>query len=271
MRRRRKRRVFWFPNAGTNGPGADVDDDDYGLFIQINLDQAQVTSSTFVTDLTFDRPLEEDADITKDRLQTVVGGEYMLRRIVGNCFVSRGQSTGNATAGERPPVLVTAGFFVARSEDSTSEAAGQAQPIGAETVAELRENYSPGSLSTIREPWIWRKRWILGNHGNAMANAGNVVHNSTILGLDEYPATSAGYPSKHTDASIDCRTIRRVSNDNRLWFVVVARPLNNIVWVGAETSPFDTSGASAGQVSIAVHLDYRLLGHMTRTRSTGTF
>lgn len=271
--RRRRRKVFWFPNPGTNGPGADVDDDDYGIFITQNLDIGQVTSNVFITDLTFDRPLEEDADVGRDRLQSVVGGEYILRRIVGNCFVSRGVDAGGpAIINQKPPVMVTAGFFVARSEDSTSEEAGAARPIGAETAAEQRENYSPGSLSTVREPWIWRKRWILGNPGSVPQNLGNTVLNNSVLGLETYPPNNALYPSKHTDASIDARTIRRVSNDNRLWFVVACRVLNSNVWVGEGASPFDVeSGASSDGVFVATHLDYRLLGHMTRTRSTGTF
>lgn len=267
--RKRRRKVFWFPNPGTNGPGADVDDDDYGLFLQLALAAGQSTSSTVITDLTFDRPIEEENADPALRLQSVVGGEYVLRRIVGNVFGSaRLVTDGAATSGNC--IMLTCGFFVARAEDSTSEAAGASQPIGAETAAELRENYSPGSLSTVREPWIWRKRWFLGQPGSIPTNSNASLFATSVLGTIAHPPTTTAYPSKHTDGSIDARTIRRVSNDNRLWFVASARNINDTNWLDTEAGPFVPTRQGAG-ANVAVHLDYRLLGHMTRTRSSGTF
>jgi len=266
MRRRRRRKVFWFPNLGTVGPTEDADDDDYGLWIQQDLATGQQTTSTFVTDLTFDRPIEEDTGSDTLRLSSVVGGEYILRRIVGNCFVSRTAATTSAQTANGPPVLVTAGFFVARAEDSTQEDVTGRRPIGAETTAELRENYSPASVSTLREPWIWRKRWIL---GNLLPGTANFV-SQTLGAFMTAPSTNVLYPSKHTDASIDARTIRRVGNDDRLWFVVSARKISTGDWIDVGTSPFNPS-IEQGPVVVNTHLDYRLLGSLVRPRGKGTF
>lgn len=269
MRRRRRRKVFWFPNLGTVGPAGAEDDDDYGLYIQQTFDTGGVASSVFVTDLTFDRPIEEDEGSDTLRLSSVVGGEYILRRIVGNCFVGKTSGVGATADAEKAIVMVTAGFFVARAEDSTQEDISARQPIGAETLAELRENYSPASVSTIREPWIWRKRWILGNANPA--GTANFV-NGTRDGFLSAPPNNMGYPSKHTDQSIDCKTIRRVGNDNRLWFVLTSRILNAGSWLGEGASPFQPAvGTAQAGGFVHCHLDYRLLGHLTRTRSTGTF
>lgn len=268
-RPRRRRKMFWFPNLGTVGPDGNADDDDYALFLQLTIDTGQTASSTFVTDLTFDRPIEEDEGSDTLRLSSVVGGEYILRRIVGNCMVSKSVSIG-AGAAESGIILVTAGFFVARAEDSSNEDITNRQPIGAETTAELRENYSPASVSTVREPWIWRKRWVLGN--NPSAGTSGFVTASRPGFLASAPGTNVQYPSKHTDASIDAKTIRRVGNDNRLWFSISARMLNAGSWLGEGASPFVPAAGTANVGSnVQVILDYRLLGHLTRTRSTGTF
>lgn len=265
-RRRRRRKVFWFPNLGTVGPEGNADDDDYGLFIQLTLDTNQSASAVFITDLTFDRPIEEDEGSDTLRLSSVVGGEYILRRIVGNCFAGRVSNSGTTAAELSPAVLLTAGFFVARSEDSTNEDITNRAPIGAETLAELRENYSPGSVSTVREPWIWRKRWILGNE---LQSSSQFVP-GTMGSFMRAPPTNVLYPSKHTDHSIDAKTIRRVASDNRLWFVAAARFLASGTWLGEGASPFTPSINVIG-TNVQIHLDYRLLGNLTRTRSTGTF
>lgn len=269
MARRRKRRGFWFPNQGTLGAAPEVDDDDYGLFIQHELVANDKTTSIFVTDVTFDRPLEDDRE-ERDRLNTVVGGEYILRRIVGRVFGSRGLITASNAEQRFPAILLTCAFFVARADDS---AIGNAnQPVGSSSLAELKENYAPNGNQNIREPWIWHKRWILGNPTATPVNNGTAPTVLTDpLGLTAYPPTTMGYTSKFTDGSIDQRTIRRVSNDDRLWFVSAARFLNNAAWIGEGVNPFDI--ALSGQTAttrVAVHLDYRLFGHFTSTRNRGT-
>lgn len=274
-RRRRKRRGFWFPNQGTVGPEGADDDDDYGLYIQLEVSGSGGANAgrtrQFITDLTFDRPLEDDRNET-NRLNVVVGGEYILRRIVGRLFASRGMLSASNAEQRAPAIQLTCGFFVARAADSGVNNADA--PIGTETENESIENYCPAGNQNIREPWIWHKRWILGSTAEVNNDNGapgiNTVQTDP-LGLMSYPRTTMGYGSKFTDGSIDAKTIRRVSNDDRLWFVAAARFLNNAAWVGEGTSPFDP--AISGQTNptlVAIHLDYRLFGHFTSTRNRGT-
>jgi len=256
MPRRRRRRGCWFPNLGTVGPTGLADDDDAGIWG--NLSPINSASTVFITDLTFDQPLEDEAAVEnpdKSSLADLIGSAYILRRIVGKLFLAYDNAT---TITDSSGVVITAGFFVARSEDSTSAAAGLAAPIGAESAAEARENYSPAVPSTIREPWIWRRRWILGNQ-----RQGDVI--TVALGVTRFPATNVGYGSVMDGPHIDARTVRRVSNDDRLWFALSARQLN-FDW----TDPFDPDIAGTNRV-VRFHLDYRLFGMLIKQRASGTF
>lgn len=265
MGRARKRRFrgVWFPNLGTAGPGADIDDDDVGLFIQFTLPTvaqgATFPSQTFVTPLTFDLIDEEQAVEGADYLSDLIGSEYVLRRIVGDCFVSR-DITFNSGA-SAAAVLVRAGFFVARQADSTQ---GENLPIGANTDAELRENYSPSNVATIREPWIWRKTWILGNNGRTPAGGDPVID-----GLNRHPATNTQYNGAMSNSRIDAKTLRRVGQDDRLWFAITARAVST-VWTGEGANPFTAEINTTGTVVKAL-LDYRLFGSLRKAKQQGRF
>lgn len=258
-KRRRRRRGVWFPNLGTEGANGDPDDDDYGRYFRIIPSDDAGVSTTAILDLTFDQPEEDEAAVggaNARSLADIIGSEYILRRIVGNFFCAIDINDTTATA--QFCTCVTAGFFVARAEDSSSEAADVSLPIGTETALETRENYSPAVPSTIREPWIWRRRWFLGNL--ARWNVGGLMP-----GVSGFPPNNALYPSVASGPFIDARTIRRVSQDDRLWFAVAARH------VGAEWNiPFENAGISATP-ALNCHLDYRIFGSLTKAKARGAF
>lgn len=257
MRKRRRKRGTWFPNVGTAGLENDPDDDDSGRWFQLICNNG--VSTTVVSDLTFDKPFEDELDSdnqTGRSLSDIIGSEYILRRIVGKVFCHRDQFS---SAAETLAVLVTCGFFVARSEDTSTETAGDPKPIGANTLTELRENYSPAAVSTVREPWIWRRRWILGNQ--------RLTANQTIVvssGVAAFPPTNAGYGSVMDGPHLDAKTIRRVGQDDRLWFVVSARQLS-ANWA----DPFNSDASTP--VGVGVHLDYRLFGSLRKAKQQGRF
>lgn len=260
MAKRRRRRGTWFPNVGTSGPGENADDDDAGRWLDLPVNN-DGTSNTVIFDLTFDSPIEDEAipvGPNARSLADIIGSEYILRRIVGKCFVAQAQ---DPTIGSQFATVVTAGFFVARAEDSSSEAAGNAQPIGTETALETRENYSPAAVSTVREPWIWRRRWILGNYVQAVTSG---VRREGAL---QFPPSNALFHAGGVmdGPHIDAHTIRRVSQDDRLWFSISARALG-----GNFSDPFsvDITGAP---LNIAVHLDYRLFGSLMKAKQKGSF
>lgn len=258
-KRRRRRRGTWFPNLGTAGSPGDPDDDDYGRFFRIVADNNAGTSNTIILDLTFDQPEEDEAlsgGVNRSTLADIIGSEYILRRIVGNFFCASDLNN-NAETGSFA-TMVTAGFFVARAEDSSTEAADISLPIGTETAVETRENYSPAQGSTIREPWIWRRRWILGNSVR--------FNGASAEGVTQFPPTNTTFqPGVMNGPFIDARTVRRVSQDDRLWFACSVRQLGPL-W----DTPFINDGV-AQNVNVNCHLDYRLFGHLTKARNRGTF
>lgn len=271
-KRRRRAGGTWFPNLGTVGPEGDQDDDDYGRFFSLTLAGGGpgglgAQSSTVFLDLTFDNPIEDEAQSqtdTRTSLADLIGSEYILKRIVGKLFVSADSQVQSLGGGSYLAALITAGFFVARAEDSSDETIGDPRPIGAETLDEARENYSPAVVSTIREPWIWRRRWILGN-AKRRADAGTSDTTVAQSGLVEYPSTTAGYGDIMSGPFIDAQTIRRVSQDDRLWFSMGARLLG-----GDFANPFG-SVDTIQAMTLQVHLDYRIFGRLVKAQNRGAF
>lgn len=246
--RRRRQRGVWLPTFGqqlNETPGQSVVGFDIGTG-----DLAASASVLVLRPLTFDYPKSVgDAGELDNSMSDLIGSEYILRRIVGSLFVHRVQ-TPISGVDENPAVKVVAGFFVARADYSGNED----QPIGASDTALAADSYDPNILSTVREPWIWRKTWILG-HGWNNATVG-ASQNATF----SYPPSNVYYGSLSDGPKIDAKTIRRVRNDDRLFFALSA-------------TPWPIGSAIPEPVSLAVnaHLDYRLFGMLRKSRGTGTF
>jgi len=241
--RKRRRAVTWLPTIGTNISVEGPDNVSGREFTLAVAPETQVA----ITALTFDEPRDPDQDAIGDTtLADFVGSEYMLKRIVGKLFIA--YSSPFNVAGEPLATLVGAGFFVARAGDPAQD---ETLPIGATTLAERQENYNPLSEDCIREPWIWRRTWVLGA-GGALAGDG-------IDAERAFPTTTAGYGSMADGPHIDAQTMRRVTSDERLWFALstVRFPV--------------TAGGSGDGSSIRGYLDYRLLGSLMKARNRGVF
>jgi len=244
--RRRRARGTWLPSIGSVTAAGDDDSVASGrqFFIDVPIDG---TIGTILTPLTFDQPVEGEADPTTSTMADIVGSEYFLERIVGKCFAFRQPTSANNQA-----VLFGAGFFVARAND-TSSGGGPDTPIGSASVAELRDNYSPLEVDTIRLPWIWRRTWLLGSSGIPTG----VTAPNFFVAADS-PASTMLYGSVADGPHIDAKTKRRVRLEERLFFVV-----------SATTFPF-TLGEQPAQ-SIGGYLDYRLFGQLRRATQRGVF
>lgn len=261
MAGRRRRRGTWFPNLGTAGIEGAVEDDDSGLFAELVIPVGSSQSSViFITDLTFDSPVEEEAlseGANKKTLADIIGSEYILKRIVGKIFLGLDLITQTGATHPAQGVTVTCGFCVAREQDNQLGLANPS-PIGASNTTEARQNYSPASVSTVREPWIWRRRWILGQAGISFGSA-------NAFAQAQFPQTNAQYGSVMDGPHIDAKTIRRVSQDDRLWFVATARNLG-----GNFADPFGSVDVDI-DTHIKLHLDYRLFGSLVKSRNHGAF
>lgn len=266
MRRRRKFRGTWMPNIGTvqedptQAPTAGID-----LDISIAGGAGGIVPVVAVTPLILDQPQEPDPFISDLPLSYFTANEYALRRIVGKCFVQTYGFTSTTSEvnleANAPLVQVTAGFFVARAGDEQSTPDGALRPIGWSTQYLL--SYNPDIPDTIREPWIWRRQWLIGNFPTVQMLWQNLTFNTLTVepGLAwDVPTNNWVGRSVADGPHIDARTRRRVGNDDRLWFAAVA-----------QNYPRRTSGGYDSPSVVRMHLDYRVFGAMRKARNRGAF
>lgn len=139
---------------------------------------------------------------------------YSLRRVVGKLFVSVEQD--NVTQDATSTWCVTAGLIVRRVD-----AAGE--PVEVDQFAD--------SYESARDPWLWRRNWILQNSGATPAG----TWKSHI-----YPGATWNYHSLGDASHIDAKTRRTVKAEERLYMSVSAIALDgnddqtttgiNILW-----------------------------------------
>jgi len=258
--RRRRGGGTWFPTQGTDiGEGQD---NHAGRSFVLNLPALSVVTATIIAPVTIDSPLEGDEiDPATSQLSEVIANEYLLKRLVGKMFISRVGGDLDANSNDRgPALLVGAGFFIARANDSTS-GGGLDTPIGSATAAERNTNYNPLSADCIREPWIWRRNWVLGA-APTQATPGTLTRrlsSSTELVAGAYPASTAFYGSVHDGPHFDSTVQRRVNSDNRLWLAISA-------------GPFPAGSATIGTgLGIAGYCDLRIYGSLVKARNTSAF
>lgn len=201
------------------------------------------------TALTFDEPKDDDAATpATTSLADFIGSGYFLRRIVGKFHAGlQIRGLGDGVPEGPPAIRLGLGFFVAREADQVAGV-----PIG-----EL-EDYNPLETDNMREPWIWRRTWILSNPTNQIRNNYQVSLGNAPYGVSgsakwlQFPTTTAGYGSVLDGPHIDQKTKRTITNDDRLWCVLAAHKLPLDV-------DYDDSGAT-----LDWWLDYRLLGSIIR-------
>lgn len=261
MARRRRTKYTWFPVIGTANTGNI--DNVAGRQFALAIGPGSA-SNVIISELLPDAPQEGDDLANTNPIVVTLGNEYFIRRIVGKLFITHG---GIRSANNDPSVpqsaYVAAGIFIARANDSDA-GGGINSPIGSATLAERQENYSPFGEDTIREPWIWRRSWILDHSAfpkpvqEAVIEVGSVGVVSTSALFQNFPVTTAGYGSVMDGPHVDAKTARRVRQDERLWFVVAAIPF-----------PVPTTtGASS---NIVGYFDFRVLGALRKAKNRGSF
>jgi len=267
--RRRRSRGTWFPTIGTAvGESNEVAN---GRQFVITFAPGSADMLTAISPVTHDQPFEGDDAPTAPQdfsLADILGSEYVLQRIVGKFFATRRGVTSDTSGTDvNPAVLVGAGFFVARANDA-AVGGGIDTPIGSATEAERRDNYSPLEADTVREPWIWRRTWLLGT-----ANRGFILNpalgtptapfspsNTLTQEKAGFPASTSLYGSVADGPHIDSKVKRRVSQDNRLWLAISAVP-----WpLGSETSAVDA-------LTVPGYVDFRIFGSLRKAKGSSAF
>lgn len=195
--RRRKASVAWLPLLGQGG---NSDEAFIGSTLTVT---SGGTISTTVHSLIPDYPAEAVRAAGQiPTLSDFEGSGYRLRRIVGKFNVGLDNTIGTDQNPRPECCLVAAGFIVLRVDEFNGAPLAAATPI----------QYSPLGLDNARDPWIWRRTWLLGSD----LAAGGIVY--TAAGL--FPSTNAEYGSAMDGPHIDAKTARRVSAEERLFLVV---------------------------------------------------
>lgn len=225
--------------------------------------------SVGVSPVTFDEPVETTSLIGAGSVDggTPMGyfmqNEYFLKRIVGNIYVSIDSRVSGAGNGIPSAALVACGFYVARAEDRSINAT---VPIGFGTGSRELFDYNPLHPACAREPWIWRRTWII-SLGNNFSSGGSIINagGANIAGVTNgggmyFPPTNVHYGDAEAGTRIDAKTARRVRQDERLYFAFASR-----AW---KLSQAITNGAP---LPIVGHTDIRLLGQMRKPHNRGAF
>lgn len=254
MRRRRRFKGTWLPNLGSTSETVNS-----ASTRQMAVDiPTSGDAAIGVTPIVFDAPEEAEFEPSSLGMGNLLGNEYALRRIVGKCFINfRDTFIGGDPSGFCGAAVVTSGFFVARAGDE-NDTDNVDFPIGGQ--ASLQNNYRPAGLNTIREPWIWRRQWILGNPGLALwsyEGPDQVIPLTSQAA--SFPWSTAQAGSVLDGPHIDAKTRRNVTSDDRLWWAVEVR-----------TFPFGTTFAN-GAPFVFAHLDYRVFGQLRRAKNRGNF
>jgi len=272
--RKRRSGGTWFPTIGTAGPsGGDIEDEASGREFTVVVPN-DGTTSILIAPIVPDAPLEGD-DVPVNpavggQLAQILGQEYFIKRIVGKIFISNDSADDSASQPQYAALLTGAGFFVARANDSES-GGGIDLPIGSASLAERLTNYNPLAADCIREPWIWRRTWVLGNPRALNPPNGNAGGSGPWRGTTGFFAAAQGvtgqvisstmqYGSVLDGPHIDAKTRRRVRLDERLWFVVAARGL-----------PIGSSRESVDGGVIQGYLDFRMFADIRKARNRGVF
>lgn len=245
-KRRKRAKYIWLPSqwsfedTGVSTPTNAIDNN---LPVGVSGDP-NITFSPVVLDSTL-----EDTDVpnfasgqpTDVTITDIVqANEYFLKRIVGNLWIGVRQDDQS----DMPAALVEAGLFVGRADDTNPET-----PMGA--AASPFAGFDPAHPDTTREPWIWKKSWILSNQQTSSSSSyawGGAVN----YGIYDPGLRGGGN-------TIDQKTARRVRKDERLWLAVSTR-----CWPPKST-PYNAP------LQVDYTREFRCLGQLRRATSRGAF
>lgn len=257
VRRRRRKRVTWFPTNATpvNRIGQDAFEAT-PFTIAFNFSETIDISHVITPLIPQDVPTEPADNST---LADIVGNEYVTERIVGNVYGHAYQGAAGATTGTIPGIILCTGIFVARADGDTPD-----EPVGgglaALSVDDSSRNYNPLDNATQREPWMFRRTWRLSTM-LPIAEPINLqsFEKTAQQAGRQYPQSTAGYHGLRTGPFIDVKSKRRVGQDDRLYLVTAAMAIPTV------------SDPSVANYNVSVTYDLRILGALRKARGRSAF
>lgn len=152
--------------------------------------------------------------------------------MVGNLTIAVYDISQSPTYTTPQPVMVGAGLIVLKVDDVGN-------PTGDDS------SYSPLMVKNIRDPWCWRRTWVLQPQTP-------IIPSTTNWMPHEYPMANWMFGNSLQNGYIDCKTNRRIGAEERLFLVIDAQRRN------FEAIPQGVA------TSVNWTLDYRLLGSLMK-------
>lgn len=234
----RRPKVVWLPSDINNrlGLGVPATVGTQTALGAFDVDLSPGASTGVTSTVTIPIVKDEPQNITgaTETLSDLEGSAYRLRRICGKIFVRADNSSAVVAVGSVTTFLVTAGFIILRT-----------LPSGAPLSA-LSTDYETTSLDNVRDPWIWRRNWIVAN------NIGILTANPTSLFVGSAPTSNytLGSGGVLDGPHVDAKTARVVSDEERLFLVVSSTALDGDAQTGVT------------QDSVHITYDLRVLASM---------
>lgn len=255
IRKRRRRKYTWLPTDQITAGAEGVDWQANGFRGSMEVQDSGIPAYLIHPMCPADEPIEPNDIVTGTSLSDVIGSEYFVKRIVGGFFGCL-SSVGTAVPTQDQAAQITLGIFVARAQDSEANANLPLGIIG--NILTDGASFNPQNVNTIREPWMFRRTWVLSS---------GIVHASDAVGeytktRGAFPTSTAHYSGLHSGPHVDVKSVRRVRQDERLFAVVAATswPLNF-----GQVSPSETPWA------FEYSFDYRILGALRRAKNRSNF
>lgn len=223
MRRTRRRTGVWLPASPYNavqGPAVDPATPivvpnalifkEVILSINQNRGDSTTVSVPVVGDLNEDliagiKTADKIGDYEYAGSLADVGVGYSIKRIVGKIFASMFQyDYQDTTASTR--YVFSAGLIVRRVDDT-------GEPLAADAGENFVDTYN-----AIRDPYIWRRQWVLENTVEKVAQAASGYYN--------FAPGNYAYGSVADGPHVDVKTRRTVKLEERLFLDLTVSALN---------------------------------------------
>jgi len=245
MRRKRGSRYTWFPIDPTY-EGEDVRGRTYydtNLVIGAGGGQgalSTVLAIPLVPDQTPNVDTSTEFQTLRDQLE---GQAYIAKRIVGKTWAGF-----HAAAGETayPRVIVAAAVAVCPVDDNNPS-----------VISLSADDINPLLSNNATSPWMFRRTWILGNpQVIASGTAPSVTYISD--NVMRFPSNTSQYGSVMDGGHVDIKVARRISREQRLFWITAAAAL-------------DVNSESEEDTVLQIGYDLRVLGAMRKNRNQSTF
>lgn len=244
---KRKRKRLWFPVLGQeeNAEGFLPVGEFWSFYTgQLIVGTTPATAHPMdVIGLTYDYPTEVETNAGQiPSLADWQASQWHLDGIVGKCHVGLAIDGDASNLQLLQEALIAAWFCVLKVDDTGTPRDDAAQLI----------NYSTLFASNIREPYIWRRTWMLGR--------GLVSNNPTGSGAlielkSQFPEGNYAYGSSVDGPHIDAKSRRFISKDERLFFGIEA------IRVAGGVGPV----IGGNNIAVNYLLDFRLIGQMRQS------